>query len=118
MKFQLDEKHSDIVSLIKQLQAAEQDNRAAKGDAELRSLLNRSAHMLEECHSLLVSTVHSMEEAAALRAGLMDSQSKHEEVSRAKNRAMETVAEFARSLLTQYTKPADSKARPAADEVI
>lgn len=119
MKFKLDEAHSDITALVKQLQEAEQANRAARGDNELRALLNRSAHMLEECRTTMLSAVQSLEEAASLRTGLMDSVSRADEVQRAKNRAMETAANFFKSLLQQYTPtPVAPRSQQVTSEVI
>lgn len=117
MKFRLDESRSDITSLVKRLQEAEQANRAEKGDAELRALLNRSAHMLEECRTTMISCVQSLEEAVSLQAGMMDSASRQDEITRAKNRAMETAASFFKSLLQQHTPP-PLKPRVPNSEVI
>ncbi len=117
MKFELDDKRSDIHTLVRELQAAEQDNRKARGDAELRALLNRAAHTLNECESLMISAVNSLEEAARLRAGLMDSINRHDEIASAKDRAMKTTADFLKSLLQTYT-PREAPKQPARDEVI
>ncbi len=117
MKFTLDESHSDICRLVRQLSDAEQALRSNKGgDPELRALLNRSSRMLDECRSLMMSAVNSLEEAARLRAGLMDSPSRHEEIARQKNRAMETTVEFLKSLLKEHTPTAPPKR--VHDEVI
>lgn len=114
MKFILDETRSDIARLVADLQAAEQDNRNTKGDAELRSLLNRAAHVLTESQSLMVSAVHALEDAAELRAGLMDNHSRHDEIMNRKNKAMRTTAEFFKSLLREHTPIAAApKSEPA-----
>jgi len=118
MKFIFNEKRSDLYTLIKELEAAEQSNRAARGDNELRALLNLAAHRLEDCRTLLIGSVTALEEAVQLRAGLMDTSSRHEEVARLKNRAMESVAEFMKSVLTQYTPPQPEQPTPRFDEVI
>jgi hypothetical protein len=115
MKFVLNDKHSDIHTLIRELQAAEQNNRKAKGDTELRALLNRAAHTLNECESLMISAVNSLEEASRMKAGLMDSINRHDEIATAKNRAMTTTADFLKSKLHEYTP---RTAAPATDEVI
>lgn len=105
MKFTLDETQSDICGLVRQMQAMEQDGRKTL-PAETRAVLNRASRMLDECRSVMVSAVHSLEEAARLRAGLMDSPSRHEEIARQKNRAMETTSEFLKSLLKEHTPTA------------
>lgn len=118
MKFHLDESRSDMATLIRELQGAEQSNRVAKGDPELRSLLNRAAHMLNESQSVMLSAVQSLEEATKLRAGLQDSIGRHDEIVNAKNRVMTTTADFLKSLLSQHTPRQAPPARPVRDEVI
>lgn len=116
MKFKLNESRSDIHLLVRELQTTEL---AVKGDPEIRALLTRAAYMLNECESLLLSQVQSLEEAVSLRAGIMDSLSRHEEITRAKNIAMETAAQFSRSLLQQYTpRPTDNLPKSKNYEVI
>lgn len=118
MKFHLDESRSDMATLVRELQGAEQSNRVAKGDPELRSLLSRAAHMLNESQSVMISAVHSLEEAAKLRAGLQDSIGRHDEIVNAKNRVMTTAADFLKTFLQQYTPRAQPTPAKKTDEVI
>jgi hypothetical protein len=115
MKFKLDESRSDIATLVHDLHHAEQDNRAAKGDPALRALLARAAHMLNESQSLMTSAIHTLEDAAKLKAGFMDSASRHDDIARAKNAAMTTTADFFRSMLNQHTPTEPPKARPGVN---
>lgn len=118
MKFQLNESQSDIALLVKALQLAEQDNRAAKGDVALRALLALAAHALNESQSLMTSAVNSLEDAIRLRAGLQDSIGRHDEIVNAKNRVMITTADFLKSFLQQYTPRAQPTPAKKTDEVI
>ena len=115
MKFKLDESRSDIATLVRQLQGAEQDNRITKGDPELRALLSRAAFRLHESQSLMPSAIHSLEDAAKLKAGFMDSASRHDDIARAKNAAMTTTADFFRSMLNQHTPTEPPKARAGSN---
>lgn len=122
MKFTLNESRSDIVSLAKACVAAA--NNAPNLPTPLRDTLSRAAHTLDECKSVMEHAVQELEAAAAMRAGLNDTMSKHDEIARNKNRAMEHVAGIFRSRLEQYTprdepKPRKATNTPAAsDEVI
>lgn len=104
MKFKLDETRSDISTLIKACTAAEQAGQTLP--PEVRTILARCAFTLNECRAVMIDSVSTLEEAVAMKAGLMDSISRYDDVSRAKNQAMEHVAGASRRILQQYTPPA------------
>lgn len=101
MNFKLNEDTSDIAYLIEQLRVAEQSGKSLPPPT--RALLEQASRMLHECRSQMALAVEQLEKAAKLRAGVMDSESKHHEVARMKDSVMTEQAQFLRTLLQQKT---------------
>lgn len=101
MAFKLDDNKSDIESIIAQLHEAEQA--AAKLPVDTRQLLNRARTMLDECRSVMQAATKQLDKAALLRIGMMDSQSRADEVARQIKGTLTEQAGFFRSLLSQHT---------------
>lgn len=114
MKFKLNEARSDIVSIAKECVAAADESQGLRGlPISVRDTLGRAAQMLNECKSLMEHSVQELESAVALRAGLNDTMSRHDEINRTKNRAMEHVADIFRRQLEQFTPRDEPKSGKA-----
>ncbi len=92
------EQNTDLSTLIDDLREAEQDGRR---NPETRALLNRAAVMLADCQREMATAVENIELALSLRAGFMDSDARHTDISNAKNQAMQQAAASFRVLLTK-----------------
>ena len=90
--------NTDLATLINDLREAEEDGRR---NPETRALLNRASVMLTDCQREMASAVENIELALSLRAGFMDSDRRHTEISNAKNQAMQQAATSFRTLLTK-----------------
>lgn len=101
MTFKLNETPNDLVDTITALRDAEQDGRKS---AELRATLNQAAVLLDACRTQMLDAAENLELAAELRAGMMDSQSRSDEVARIKNQTLLQHAVRFRLLLTQHTQ--------------
>lgn len=101
MTFKFNESRSDLTNTIAALREAEQDGRKS---AELRATLNQAATLLDDCRVQMLDAIENLELAAELRAGMMDSQSRADEVARIKNQALLQQSVRFRLLLTQYTQ--------------
>lgn len=113
MKVESLESISDIVMIVNSLRALGSDRDASP---QVRELAQRSAHLLNESRSLMQSAVETLDKTAALRAGLMDSMSRHDEIARQKNLVMLEQAGHFRSLLRRVT-PGVREATPAAEVI-
>ncbi len=102
MNFKLNEDNSDLAYLADELRKLEQSG-GRSFPPPTRALLASAAAMLHACHSQMTLAAEQLEKAAALRAGMMDSESKHTEVARQKDAVMTEQAQFLRGLLRQAT---------------
>jgi hypothetical protein len=94
MTFKLDDAPPDLAATLRELEAEER-----KLSPRARALLVLSATMLESQRSLLEDAAKELEEAAGLKIGMMDSQSRADDVSRQVRATLVTLATRIRILL-------------------
>lgn len=112
MTFKLEDAPTDLAAILRELEAEER-----KLSPTTRSLLILAATTLEDQRKLIEDAANELEEAASLKIGMMDSQSRADDVSRQVRTTLVTLAARMRIML-DTPRPLPPVAHPDNSAVI
>lgn len=90
MKFELPEQYPNVATVLRELEP--------QAPKHIKAVMLQAANELDDFHRIAADAVRELDEAAALRIGMMDSQSRVDEVSRQIRTTLMTIAGRLRAL--------------------